>query len=189
MTTGGIDRYFTPVWTVRQCLTHVVRHVCPFPPSTILEPGAGRGVFVHALRAQFPHSNITAVDIEPTFGPWPGANRSVVGDFLDPQLLNERYALAIGNPPYSLAMQFIMRALALSNVTVFLLRQGFLSSAKRNTFFRMRPPQHVFILAHRPSFVETDTTDKSDYCFVCWAKPTGSTHLHWLPTIPVNERR
>jgi len=185
------DEYFTPDWVVRQCMKHVLPYVCPFPLSRIIDPGAGHGVFVRQLRAHYLNSHITAIDINHRFGPWPNADASVYGDYLDTN--NERldhFDLAVGNPPFSLAMQFVTRSLVLADTVVFLLRQGFLSSAKRNTFFRMRPPQHIFILAHRPCFYSYDpSTDKADYCFVCWGKPTGTTYLHWLPTIPVNERR
>lgn len=177
------DAYFTPDWVVQLALREIVPLVCP-RPTTILEPGAGHGAFVKALRNCYPSSLITAVDIEPY--EWSEASYSLHGDFLTEQLGS--FDLAIGNPPFSLAMPFITRCLSVSRTTVLLLRQGFLSSAKRNTFFRMHVPSDVFILPNRPSF-DGQNSDSSDYCFVCWGRSGQGTRLHWLSTVPIAQRR
>jgi hypothetical protein len=179
------DPYFTPAWTVEQAVQHIVPLICPIP-ARILEPGAGRGAFVQQLRQRYAGAHITAIDIEPYS--WPEATRSIHGDLVTTPL--ERYDMAIGNPPFSLAMQFIERCLGCSKTTILLLRQGFLSSAKRNAFFRLHGPSDVFILAHRPSFTDDGAGDSADYCFCCWGRRTdGLTRLHWLPTVPLASRR
>jgi len=177
------DAYFTPDWVVQLALREIVPLVCPIPNS-VLEPGAGKGAFVRQLRQSYPHVSITAVDIEPY--DWPEANQSIHDDFMTTQL--GRYDLAIGNPPFSLAMPFINRCLGCSRTTVLLLRQGFLSSAKRNRFFRMHAPSDVFIMPNRPCF-DGQNTDSADYCFACWGRAGEGTRLFWLPTLPVAQRR
>lgn len=182
----SIDTYFTPDWAVRQCIEDVVPFVCPVA-RTILEPGAGQGAFVKRLRERYPESNITAVDVDPY--DWPEADVSIHRDFLTTRF-DQRFDLTIGNPPFSIALEFINHALSCSKAVVFLLRQGFLSSQKRSAFFRMHRPSDVYIMANRPQFTD-EGSDKADYCFVCWGRPAfnGSTNLHWLPTVPLPRRR
>lgn len=184
---AALDAYYTPEWVVRQAIQYIVPKVCPVP-ARILEPGAGDGRFVRQLRERYCGSHITAVDM--VRHDWPEATESIYGDFLTVPI--ERYDLAIGNPPFSLALQFIQRCLMCSKSTVLLLRQGFLSSAKRNPFWRLHGPSDVFVLPDRPHFtIDGKGGDSADYCFVCWGRPAhdGVTRLHWLPTVPVAQRR
>lgn len=184
---AALEPYYTPAWVVDQALQHVVPRICPIP-ARILEPGAGNGAFVRALRQRYYGSHITALDIVDTHV-WPDATESIHADFLTFEL--SRYDLAIGNPPFSLAQQFISRCLQCSSSTVMLLRQGFLSSAKRNPFWRLHAPSDIFILPDRPSFTQDGQGDSADYCFACWGRPAddGVARLHWLPTVPVAQRR
>lgn len=180
------DPYFTPAWVVRQSIQQIVPLICPVP-ARIIEPGAGHGCFVKHLRQRYHGAHITAIDIVEQYS-WPEATESIYGDFLTAEL--GRYDLAIGNPPYSLALPFVERCLCISKTTILLLRQGFLSSARRNSFFRMHGPGDVFVLAHRPSFTGDERGDSADYCFCCWGrKRNGTTRLHWLPTVPLAERQ
>ena len=57
------DRYYTPEWLVKQCIDMVLPVVCLQPPKTILEPSAGTGRFVQALRARYEKSTIVACDL------------------------------------------------------------------------------------------------------------------------------
>lgn len=189
---AALDPYYTPDWLVRLTLERVVPRIAPVP-SHIIEPGAGGGAFVKQLRARYPDSHITAIDV--VANEWPEATESIVGDFLTAEL--GRYDLAVGNPPFSLAMPFIQRCRAVSKATVLLLRQGFLSSARRAAFWRLHPPNDVFILPDRPSFTPDRQGDSADYCLVCWGKQAlglgfpqrDITRLHWLPTVPLAERK
>lgn len=184
------DQYYTPEWVVRQCCEVVLPLAQP-STDRILEPSAGHGVFVEALRQQYPRATIHANDIDainhqPQRMRYQGADHTYAVNFLDFQPPDPQpYGLCVGNPPYSLALRFIEHALTMSECVVFLLRQGFLSSAKRNPFFRASPPIHVFQLAHRPSFTNDRQTDFADYCFVVWDRRRNPrvTKLHWLPTV------
>lgn len=180
------DAYYTPQWVVDQAIEHIVPLICPIP-ARILEPGAGKGAFVERLRNRYFGAHITAIDIQPF--EWPEATVSLYADFLTAELGS--FDLAIGNPPFSLALPFIQRCRAVAASTVMLVRQGFLSSKNRNTFWRMHGPCDVFVLAHRPSFVVEGGGDSADYCFVCWSRHRrdGVTRLHWLPTVPLAARK
>ncbi len=178
------DRYYTPAWVVRQCCDFVIPTV-GLEVGSVLEPSAGTGSFVRALRARYPGACIHANDIDPYR--YPEATQGFRGDFLafEPNARGP-YDMVVGNPPYTRAMPFIEHGLTLGTVVIFLLRQGFLASAGRNEFFRTRPPTYVFQLAHRPSFTGDKKTDAADYCFVVWdrRRSAGTTKLHWLPTVP-----
>lgn len=176
------DTYYTPDWAVMQCLDLVLPVVLGGKtPRTILEPGAGDGAFVRRLLEQYPRAKITALDIDPKAGPWPGCfEQYQCADFLQADYLAP-CDLVVGNPPFTLALEFCLASLALSKNVVFLVRQGFLSSARRSAFFRAHPPAHVFILTKRPSFTGGQT-DTADYCFGAWSSEfSGATQLHWLP--------
>lgn len=183
---AALEPYYTPDWVVQQAIGKIVPLICPVP-ARILEPGAGTGAFVKQLRQRYLGSHITAVDV--TEHDWPDATVKIYDDFLTVDLGS--YDLAIGNPPFSLAMPFIQRCLSCSSSVIMLLRQGFLSSAARNPFWRMHTPSDVFILAHRPSFTADGHGDSADYCFVCWGRPgrDGVARLHWLPSVPLASRK
>lgn len=199
------DRYYTPEWLVDQCIAHVLPVVCLRPPASILEPCAGTGRFVEALRARYPEAQLVANDLmPPDDNPWPDADASRFGDYLEMELAPNTVDLNISNPPFSIAQAVIEQALSHSKRVVMLLRQGFLSTAKRGAFFRQHRPAYVYIIANRPAFdvppeVLIDPeyewvegrTDSADYCFACWdnTRPTQATFLDWLPEIPVEERK
>jgi hypothetical protein len=183
--TPPVDVYFTPQWVAEQAIRHIVPLLCP-TPQTIIDPGTGQGAFLNVLHARYPYAHLTAIDVLDF--KWPAADRSIHENFLTTEKLGN-YNLAIGNPPFSLALEFIKRCLTCCDAVAMLLRQGFLSSRKRNHFFQVYRPSDVFMLAHRPSFV-AQTSDKTDYCFVCWSsRNPGTTQLHWLPCVPIEQRR
>ena len=199
------DRFYTPEWLVKQCIDFVLPVVCLQAPKTILEPSAGTGRFVRALRARYEKSVIAAIDLmPPSENPWPEADESLFGDYLDFNLNPNSFDLTVGNPPFTPALEMIAHALTHSKRVVFLLRQGFLSSSARAAFFRKYRPAYIFIVANRPAFdvppevlddpvyewVEGQT-DQADYCFVCWdqTRPVEATLLDWLPDVDVKIRK
>jgi len=165
-----------------------------FHPKTILEPSAGAGVFVDTMRLAYPDSHITAVDLDHPkefengviSEDWSRADESYAGtDFLECNpASNSKYDLIIGNPPYTYAREFISKCLSITDNLVFILRQGFLSSADRAPFFRRYQPMLVGILPNRPSFSGDGKTDSADYCWVCWGKKWCGTKLIWLREYP-----
>ncbi len=80
------DPYYTPSWTVDQCLAEVLPEVLgdrmyAEGPQTILEPSAGQGVWIKALRTRWARSTIHGTDIDDSHMPWSGAKRSFKSDF------------------------------------------------------------------------------------------------------------
>ncbi len=67
-----------------------MEYVLPFevgdaykPGFRILEPSAGGGAFVTKLRKLYPEATIHACDLDETSGPWPEADKSWYGDFIE----------------------------------------------------------------------------------------------------------
>ena len=190
------DTYYTPAWAVRQFIDEALPIAWPewqsVAPGSILEPGAGRGVFVDEFRAKFPDSCIVAVDIDPKPMPWKNATSSYTMDFIRQFDVGEtKFDLVIGNPPYTFAMEFVKKSLRVGNNVAFLLRQGFMASAERGAFFRDQQPAYVFLLPNRPSFTDDGQTDSADYCWVVWKRDWAGcdTRLHWLSNVPVDVRK
>lgn len=194
------DRYYTPEWVVDVCLTMVLPVICVRKPKTILEPSAGTGRFLGPLRERYPDAQILGIDNDPGVGPWPDADDSLTADYLEWHPPEIRFDLTIGNPPFTYTGEFCEHALTMSKAVVFLARYGFLSSAKRVPFWLKRRPSHIFNLANRPNYdvppefavdYQTAGGDFCEYCFICWAQPTGNeaTLFEWLPSIPVDVRK
>lgn len=89
------------------------------------------------------------------------------------RLTDPSYAvdLVIGNPPYSLAEQFVCHSLTLvkpNGYVIFLLRLSFLCSSKRiNGLYQKHPLRAFAPIAPRPSFTEGGN-DNSEYAAFVW---------------------
>jgi hypothetical protein len=195
-----LDRYYTPDRVASGIVTALYTDGFITLGSTILEPSEGGGAFVRAVRVHRPYATIVGVDIDPTRpgmlgtkhvpissrGRYPqnGLTYHETADFLSDSCRSRviEYDLAIGNPPYRRAEKFVRACLPIARQTVFLLRLGFLASAKRKAFFQEHPPSSVHILTKRPSFTANGKTDGSEYAVFVWSRePTEyGPVLHWL---------
>ncbi|BDU13652.1 hypothetical protein [Escherichia phage phiWec190] len=72
--------------------------------------------------------------------------------------------IIITNPPFKLALEFLEKSLKEADVSVYLLRLGFLESKKRRAFHQENPPTNLIVLSERPSFV-AGGTDKTAYAW------------------------
>jgi hypothetical protein len=161
------DFYPTPAYCVSRLLDSV-----PLPPGRWLEPGAGSGAIIRATRGDPRVADVWWTAIENrslSWGPLANAlgpeDRLVRADFLYHDIALERFTLALGNPPYRLAAEFIERALGLAPRVIFLLRLNFLGSRKRVPFFRRVGMPDVHVLAERPSFTGGGT-DATEYAWM-----------------------
>lgn len=100
-----------------------------------------------------------------------------------------RYNLIVGNPPFSLALQFVQHSLALldgDGICAFLLPLNFLSSQSRLPLFTSGHLRRVVVLSSRPSFVKNkhgkDGTNASEYAFYVFSAAASSEPptLSWL---------
>lgn len=150
------DFYATPKWTVARLLEALP--IIPLGQNWI-EPGAGEGAIIRAVGEHFAGQwspNWTAVEMRPECAhdlAVAGAHNVATLNFLAlGDLGPPRFDVAMGNPPFSLAMEFVRKSREIARATIFLLRLDFIGSAKRTEFFRSDMPD-VFVLPNRPCFV------------------------------------
>lgn len=95
----------------------------------------------------------------------------------------------ITNPPYSLALEFIERAINIVhevNKVAMFLRLLFLESKKRGAFFKLHPPKRIIVFSERiPCAKNGDFKDFSGsavaYAWFIWVKGyKGETKLSWI---------
>lgn len=161
----GVDFFETPAWCVDLLLERV-----PLPDGEWLEPSAGNGAIIRAVRRLRPGQVFGAVESDPRR--WKGLRALDVAlrplDFLvlmPPQ--RGRWDLCIGNPPYTQAEAFVRKGLTLAREVVYLLRLGFLAGQKRAALYREHGTPDVYVLPRRPSFTGRGT-DSADYAWMRW---------------------
>lgn len=156
-------------------------------PINILDPGAGGGVWGKAANKIFPGIYVAGVEIENKEEP-PEYEYWLNEDYLHMDYMWQ-HGLIIGNPPYSLAEEFIRHSFTClkdGGHILFLLRLAFLESKKRHFgLFTDHPLKQVYVLSRRPSFFSVDgkrkTTDALSYAMFLWQKGwDGDTKLGWL---------
>lgn len=192
------DRYFTPYPLARELCRQLTYDGFLQKDASIdlLEPHAGAGSFVEAMRDTFKNASITANDIVEDRERWLslGADETRAEDFT--KLRGEgHFDGIIGNPPYSEAEKHCRFALdnvdPWYGVVAFLLPLGFLESKERNVqskvhqvpFWKQHPATCVYVLAERPSFTGKGT-DSNCYGWFVWQNrrvqyPTRLQVLSW----------
>ena len=169
------DFYATPIETVYKILEAIPDLD---KAEFILEPSAGNGNIIKALRDR----NITGISIEAMElreeereNLEALADVVTIGDFLKDDTEYIEYDLIIGNPPYSLAQEFIDRSLELlapGGRLIFLLRTNFLESKKRFEWWQDKLPKGLYVLSKRPSFTGKGT-DATSYSWFVWERTDG----------------
>lgn len=175
-----LDAYNTP----DEVAERLVRALWFERGAVVLEPHAGGGAFVRALRQR--DVIVYANDIAETGGAsWIDPARCSLGDFLDLQIgqfeLIRALDWIVGNPPFTDAEAHIRHALTLAPNVAFLLRLAMLESARRRALWAETPLADVFVLPERPSFTG-GTTDSAAYAWFVWRRGhVGPWRGHWLP--------
>ncbi len=130
------EAFFTTPELAERCVQVTRRHVDLDACGLVVEPSAGRGVFLDGL----PRDRTVAIDLHPRH---PDV---VAGDFLDwtpPSV--DGPVLTIGNPPFgqraALAVRFVAHACSFSDTVAFILPRSF------NKFtFQMRVPARFHLV-------------------------------------------
>lgn len=137
----------------------------------MLEPSAGNGHIVEVVKANGDNSvlalelreeeletlKVIADDVE-------------IEDFLKFNPNGKRFDYIIGNPPYSIALEFMEKCFEISDentVVIMLLRTAFLESKKRYDFWQKHPVNGLYVLSQRPSFTGKGT-DATSYSWFVW---------------------
>lgn len=184
------DFYPTPAWCVRRLL-----EATELPGGLWLEPCAGDGAIIRAANEVRQDVSWLAVELRPECRALlqpltlPGGLR--IGDIASGELWAKESgpAVAITNPPFSLAAEVIDTCLRVAPVVVMLLRLNYVASAKRAAFMRETAPD-IFVLPNRPSFTGTGT-DSNDYAWFIWREERLRTagKITVLSTTSLPERR
>lgn len=183
------DEYPTPYDFVYSVCNHDLYNLI-HNSDYILDPGCGSGVWGKAIKAVRPHAFITGVEInqEHVMNMSRVYDEFNMVDFTDPHFYpHQQSDLIIGNPPYSLAHEFINKALQIvkpGGRVVFLLRLDFLASVKRYDMWYNTEgkPEIVRVSSSRISFDGSGKSDDTNYALFQWIKApvTSSTILSWF---------
>ena len=185
------DYYPTPAW----CIWRLLDALSLPCRCTWLEPAAGDGAIVRAVNAVVPDLDWVAVDIRPECEePLRAAGAELtIGSFLDLpmswQATRGVFDVAILNPPFTLAQQFIERCKGMARWVVALERLNFLEGDERCEWLRADPPD-VYVLPNRPSFTG-EGTDATAYAWLVWPPERGRAHgkVQILATTHTDDRR
>jgi hypothetical protein len=161
------DFYSTPAWVTRLIVPILFSH---FHDPDVLDPCAGNGAILSVCESNA--GRLRGIEINsdrasecnyPCF----------IGNALGPESWGKP-DLIITNPPYSLALPFIERAIAEMapcGIAAFLTRLNFLGSQKRAAFHKKHPAD-IYVLSQRPSFTGGGT-DATEYCWMVWGTGGG----------------
>jgi predicted RNA methylase len=160
------DFYATPAWCVSAIL--------PFlPAGDVLDPCAGTG----GILGPASENGSATLGYEIDAGRVSLARARGLHVEARDALSVEAWAPArviLMNPPFSLASEFIDRALAEAGTTTWiaaLLRLNWLAGIKRAAFHRAHPAD-LYVLPRRPSFTGHGT-DACDYAWFVWRRYSG----------------
>lgn len=189
------DLYSTPSWCIRR-LVEKFPELCSLnmhSRGVWLEPAAGKGNLIQELNLTLPSRPIwDAFDIDAQHeAELKKLGDTTIGDFRHMTVKQHAYEVIITNPPYSIAMPFIEKAMQFNpKYTIMLLRTNFLASEARANFMQNHTPD-VYVLPNRPCFVR-GKSDNTEYCWCVWDRdkaPGSPGKLVMLDTTPLAERK
>jgi hypothetical protein len=171
----SLDHFPTPPWATR-ALCEWLGGYDQLSQLTVWEPACAEGHMSRPLAEYF--GGVRSSDVHDYgFGD--------VADFLWPSSIGASYVIT--NPPFRLAEQFAITALARATHGVALLvRTAFLESAGRfDGLFKLQPPSDILQFVERVPMqkgrLNRVGSTATAYCWIAWRKGApGRTHFHWI---------
>lgn len=192
------DFYTTPRWSVRR----LFEQWHPPERGRWIEPGAGEGHIIRAVDEimGFKRPEWTAVELRD----WThmklsqsGAKHVQIGPYVEWARQYHRFMtagwvppfdVAIGNPPFKYAFEFIDASLAIAKRVCFFLRLNFLEGDKRAAWLQTHMPD-VYVLPNRVSGTRDGSTDSTAYAWMIFSGFRSSGETRVLNTTPLEERK
>ena len=148
--------------------------------GNILEPSAGNGNIIQALRRKKVQGTITALELrdEERYNLTQISDKVIIDNFLEWEA-DKDYDVIIGNPPYTYAREFIEKCFKIANentVIIMLLRTAFLESKSRYEFWQQHPLSGLYTLSKRPSFTGKGF-DATSYSWFIWDNRTDKQEI------------
>lgn len=173
------DAYMTPPGLAEAICDRLAKSVSP--SAKVLEPSAGTGNFLRAAQRLWPSA--VGLELDPERAAQSGSH------CLDSLTLppSQAFDLVIGNPPFSLAAEFVRWAhgqLTPVGQVAFLLKLSFLSGKKRVAkLYSDFPLAELHPIVGRAKFRgDMNSTDNQEYGLFVWrpgAPGTLKPHIHW----------
>jgi hypothetical protein len=211
----ALDYFPTPPWATRALCEHVLfrrlrgddwpcvvrrDHLMPFADDdgwpdyptglSCWEPAAGAGHMAEVLREYF--VRVEASDVHDYGAGYPAG--SFVGEGPDVMPAPPAVDWIITNPPFNLALEFALRALAVATEGVALLvRSAWLETEERHTaLFALHPPAAVAQFCERVPMVQgrwdPEASSATAYAWVVWSARARRaddggrmTRFVWIP--------
>jgi hypothetical protein len=172
MSERGLDPYFTcPEATIS--LLYLER---AYLPRAILDPCAGDGA-ITKLMAQHGYETY-ANDIEDY-----GLEGCSIGNYLATQPLPLTEGI-VTNPPYKLAVEFLLKAIGEADYVALLVRSMFLIEAEsRDAFFEEHPPVRVYHSSqrlprmHHIGWTGRRSSSQTPYSWAVWDRRANHVEL------------
>jgi hypothetical protein len=137
-----LEKFYTKKQIAELCVNEMFKLVkLNLKNIKFIEPSAGNGVFVEALKEKIDENKIISYDIEPE-------NKYIIKcDFLSLNLKPDENVVIIGNPPYSLAVNFINKCAELSPKFIcFILSNVFKKESQYNRINKFYNIKHTIPL-------------------------------------------
>jgi hypothetical protein len=190
------DSYPTPVEFTGEIVRRI-GEIIPYTPKLIIEPSAGDGAFVRAVKKEWPEIPILAVEIQDRAEKLYEAGASGVyqTDWVEWTRAVDRARtpagpwLFIGNPPFVLAREHIEAAMWIMQPgewIAFLLRINFFGAATRRDFWAKKRDRLRYLIpfCERPDFRGDGKSDPTEYGMFIFQKGwTGNAEI--LPNMSV----
>ena len=168
----GEEFYPTPASAILPILE---TDLLALPGGRWIEPCAGTGRIITTVNEFRGDVHWRAFEIDPRLGPVLSTTIRQGVDLLEPcgdfvhgpfDWTGPRAAVCLFNPPFSLALQFVIAAFERADHVLMLQRLNWLASA-RASWLRAHQPD-VLALAERPSFTPDGKTDSAEYGWFYW---------------------